>query len=219
MNEYINYSFIGNLFMGRPFNDTEKNNIKNLLIAKGRKLFSIHGLKKTTIEDITNEIGIAQGSFYAFFDSKEALYFEILEIEERKLGETLKFSLNSIEINRKNFKQFLLKSLDQILKNPFIKDIVLSDSYQNLLRKIPEDRMKRHLEDEAQLLMETIHVFQEQGVMKKADPYILTGLFHGLFILYLHKKDIGTDIFDQVIDLLLDLISDSLIDTGDRNLR
>lgn len=219
MNEYIHYSFIGNLFMGRPFNDTEKNNIKNLLIAKGRKLFSINGLKNTTIEDITREIGIAQGSFYAFFDSKEALYFEILEIEEKEIGQTLRSSLNSIELDRKNFKRFLSESLDLIVSNKFIKDIVITDSYQSLLRKIPGERMKRHLKDEAQFLMETIHVFQEQGVMKKADPQALAGLFHGLFLLYLHKKEIGTDIFDQVIDLLLDLISDSLIDTGDRNLK
>ncbi len=205
--------------MGRPFNDTEKTNIRNLLITKGRELFSIHGLKKTTIEDITKETVIAQGSFYAFFDSKEALYFEILETEEKEISETLRSSLNSIELDRKSFKEFISESLDFIFKNPFIKDLVITDSYQNLIRKIPEARMKRHLEDEAQFLMEMIHDFQKQKIMKKADPHILTGLFHSLFLLYLHKKDIGTDIFDQVIDLLLDLISDSLIDIGDRNLK
>ena len=205
--------------MGRPFNDTEKSNIRNLLITKGRELFSIHGLKKTTIEDITREAGIAQGSFYAFFDSKEALYFKILEAEEREIAQTLRSKLYSIELDRKNFKDFLSVSLDLIVGNELIKDLILTDSYQSLLRKIPEATMKRHLNDEAQLLMETIGVYQEKGIMKVADPDILAGMFHSLFLLHLHKQEIGTDIFDQVIGLLLDLISDSLIDTGDRNLK
>ena len=205
--------------MGRPFNDAEKTNIKNLLIIKGRELFSTSGLKKTTIEDITREAGIAQGSFYAFFDSKEALYFEILEAEERKIAQTLRSKLYSIELDRRNFKDFLSGSLDLIVGNELIKDLILTDSYQSLLMKIPEATMKRHLNDEAHLLMETIGVYQEKGIMKVADPDILTGMFHSLFLLHLHKQEIGTDIFDQVIGLLLDLISDSLIDTGDRNLK
>ena len=38
---------------------------------------------------ITNTAGIAQGTFYNFFDSKEELYFEILEQEESDNAEYL----------------------------------------------------------------------------------------------------------------------------------
>ena len=49
--------------MPAGFTDTEKQKIKEGLIKEGRKLFSQYGLKKTTIKDITNAVGIAQGSF------------------------------------------------------------------------------------------------------------------------------------------------------------
>jgi len=64
------------------FTTKEKEVIRNGLIKTAKEHFSIYGLQKTRIKDLTTEVGIAQGSFYNFYDSKEELYFEILELEE-----------------------------------------------------------------------------------------------------------------------------------------
>ena len=74
--------------MSRSFSDQEKNMIRTVLLEKGRELFARHGLKKTAVGELTAAAGIAQGSFYVFFNSKEELYFEILEMEEAKLSHT-----------------------------------------------------------------------------------------------------------------------------------
>ena len=42
---------------------------------------SRYGLKKTTIEDLVKLVGIAKSSFYLFFESKEALYVELMMSE------------------------------------------------------------------------------------------------------------------------------------------
>jgi AcrR family transcriptional regulator len=204
--------------MGRQFSETERVDIRRLLIEKGKELFGARGLKKTTVEDITREVGIAQGSFYAFFDSKEELYFEILEMEEKKLWESLRSHLGNIQLDRKGFKDFLFKSLDLIHENPFIRDLVQNDSYSKLLGKVPPSKMGAHLEQERAVLTESLASYQREGTMKKVKPHVLAGLFHALFLLYLHKEDIGVDIFRDVVGLMLDLTSDGLINRGDRNL-
>lgn len=204
--------------MGRQFSEAEKVDIRELLITKGKELFGARGLKKTTIDDITRDVGIAQGSFYAFFNSKEELYFEILEMEEKELWKSLQSHLHEIQLDRKNFKQFLSTSLNLIHKNPFIRDLVQNNSYQKLLTKIPVSKMKRHLEDETSILTQSFYSYQREGMMVKVEPRVLAGLFHGLFLLYLHKEDIGNDIFQDVINLLLGLTSDGLINIGERNL-
>lgn len=67
--------------MARGFTDRERTAIRNDLIDAGRELFGKYGLKKTSIEDLTKTVGIAQGSFYTFFKSKEKLYLEVIERE------------------------------------------------------------------------------------------------------------------------------------------
>ena len=63
--------------MPKTFTEKEKQIIRNTLIQKGKDLFSIYGLNKTSINELTNAARIAHGTFYNFFNSKEELYLEI----------------------------------------------------------------------------------------------------------------------------------------------
>ena len=36
-------------------------------------------MKKTSVDQLTKAVGIAKGSFYKFFESKEMLFFAVLE--------------------------------------------------------------------------------------------------------------------------------------------
>ena len=67
------------------------------IIQAAKKLIIEKGYRKTSVEDITNEVGIAKGSFYTYFKSKDYL-METLLIE--KLGsrsETVKGIIDSGE--------------------------------------------------------------------------------------------------------------------------
>ena len=55
-----------------------KRQIRERLLAAGREFFSRYGLRKTTVEELARKAGIAKGTFYLFFPSKEALYREVL---------------------------------------------------------------------------------------------------------------------------------------------
>ena len=70
--------------MPKGFTTEEKEIIKNTLIEKGAELFGTYGLKKTNIEEITNAVGIAKGSFYSFYNSKEELFLDVLGQTEKK---------------------------------------------------------------------------------------------------------------------------------------
>ncbi|MCJ8012272.1 TetR/AcrR family transcriptional regulator [Paenibacillus sp. KQZ6P-2] len=71
--------------MPKGLNEYEKQEITNSLIEQGKILFSELGFQKTSINEITKKVGIAPGTFYKFYNSKEELYFEILEREEDQL--------------------------------------------------------------------------------------------------------------------------------------
>lgn len=61
----------------RGFDDDERAEIREALVDAGKECFLGYGPEKTTVEGLTDEVGIAKGSFYNFFDSKAALFMEV----------------------------------------------------------------------------------------------------------------------------------------------
>lgn len=64
--------------MATAFTQDEKQRIGDALLDAGEQRFTTHGLKKTALDDLVAAVGIAKGSFYTFFDSKESLYLEVM---------------------------------------------------------------------------------------------------------------------------------------------
>jgi AcrR family transcriptional regulator len=203
--------------MGRPFNEGEKETIKNNLLEKGRDLFARKELRKTSVGELTRAVGIAQGSFYAFYNSKEELYFEILESEEKQISAIIEKNLHLIEMTRGEFKQFLLQTIALIISNPFLKKMLDEKKYRALISKIPKGKFQKHLQEEYQFTNRLVNKFQEQEHMRQIKPEILSGLLYALFLLQLHRDEIGKEVFPEMFEFLIDIISDTLINNGKKN--
>lgn len=57
------------------------------LLEAARKLFSRKGFASTTVSDIVREAGVAQGTFYLYFDSKAALVQRLLKVFDQLVQE------------------------------------------------------------------------------------------------------------------------------------
>lgn len=57
--------------------DKQKAEVKSALVRAGEELFGTNGFMETTIEEITGLAGVARGTFYNYFQSKEDLALEI----------------------------------------------------------------------------------------------------------------------------------------------
>jgi AcrR family transcriptional regulator len=203
--------------MGRPFNTKEKKDINKSLLKNGRDLYLKNGLKNTTVEELTQAAGIAQGSFYAFYSSKEELYFEILELEEEKIAKQIENQLLSLDMTRKNFKDFLQDTITLITGNPLLVTLLNGKDFSSLILKIPKEKYDKHLQSEYRFAHRLVNRFQEKGLMKYIMPDILSALLNSLFLLKLHTDEIGTDIFPLMFEFLIDMISDTLINNGTKN--
>ena len=199
--------------MPKAFSDAEKSIIDNKLIEAGRDLFSKFGLKKTGIKDITEAVGISQGSFYSFYNSKEELYFTILEAEEEKIQqEILESDIFKGEITVQSFKEFLLKGFKLIDNNKMVKRLYQNQQeYQQIIRKLPAEKIENHIKNDTEKLMPIITSLQKKEKIIERDPEIISGLLRSLFLLTLHREEIGEEIFPDTIELLIELISQGLI--------
>ena len=96
--------FLFIIIFEHSFQKFEKQNIMKKYDAKkdkikeaGIKSFAAYGFQKTTLEDIAEMLGMKKNSLYYYFESKEALFHELIEDE---LNEHLKLitEISSSEI-------------------------------------------------------------------------------------------------------------------------
>jgi AcrR family transcriptional regulator len=74
----------------RPAPTTERGRrTRATLLVAGRRVFGSLGFANTKISDIAAEAGVAQGSFYNYFDSKEQIFAEVIAgVMSEVLGQT-----------------------------------------------------------------------------------------------------------------------------------
>ncbi len=201
--------------MTKAFNDREKELIKTKLMHKGKELFGIYGIKKTSIGNLTRAAGIAQGSFYSFFGSKEELYFEIMEQEHQQLQENLfKDGTLFVNLTREGLKGFILTAFEAVDSNALLKRLMMEDEYELIVRKLPEEKLQKHIQQDTDNLLPMVEHWQAQGRMIKKDPKLVASMFRALFTVMLHKKEIGEEDFKGTMELLVELVVNSLIIEG-----
>ena len=102
---------------------------KELIVSSAKKFILEKGYKNISVEDITNEAGIAKGSFYTYFKSKNLVIDYILEevIAKRK-NEFKLDKRKSLENTIKSLVRTRIKLDDEKLK----ENLVLVNLFRNV---------------------------------------------------------------------------------------
>ena len=85
------------------------------------------------------------------------------------------------------------------------------EEYARLSRKLPEQRLHAHQQADQSFAAEFIAAWDAVGVEMTCTPELLTGLLRGLFVLAMHKADIGAAVHAQVIDSYIDMLAGYLV--------
>ncbi|GJL96194.1 MAG: hypothetical protein DHS20C06_00110 [Hyphobacterium sp.] len=141
--------------MPRAFNSREETAIRDSLRKSGRDLFCRNGLAGTTIDALARAAGIAKGSFYKFYSSKEVLYFDLLE----DANEALRQPLLKVEAETHRDRAWLTAQfrilMQKSLEEPLIRNLTDAATMQALYRRIPSARLKAH-EQKDQLFLDEL---------------------------------------------------------------
>ena len=199
----------------RGFSDEERARIRRGLLETGREQFARHGLRKTTIADLTDPVGIADSTFYRFFDSKEALYAEIIASLEEELAESvIEESLAATDDPREAIRRFLVAITDRIENDPLLKRVVTEDAYDDLAAlQSPEERAAER-EEELAYLVPYVERWQEAGLVRGADPRVFANVLRSAIYVTLHREEIGEGIYEETLDLYFDALADGLTVEG-----
>lgn len=193
--------------MPKAFSEHEKEAIRTQMREKGKKLFEKHGLKKTSVDEVTEAVGISKGAFYLFYGSKEELFLEILEqIEKEIQSSILAFTLTPKADARKNVSTMLKGFLSTWDDYPLLKDFSKSD-FDYLARKVPVKRIQQHVQSDTEFTDNFIKKIKREGIIVKVSPHIVSNLIKSLFFIGLHRQDLGEDAYEETINVMIDLVA------------
>jgi AcrR family transcriptional regulator len=192
------------------FTEREKEEIKQSLMTKGKELFIKYGLAKTSIDDIVQASGIAKGSFYKFFSSKEELFYVILqsqeEISNRLIGGHLQEDLPPKEL----IASFLHMAYQMADDNPLLQQWFQEPDRERILRKVPQHLKADYTEGYTEKGIVFAQALIDRGVLKELDPEVANGILKAILMLRLNKDELGKDLFPQIMDEIIDYVAEGL---------
>lgn len=193
---------------------------KEQIMEAATKLILKKGYSHTSVEDITNEMGIAKGSFYTYFKSKNLL---LQTIAEKKIDEMmekqdgiLKNSL-SFEETLKNIILVRLKFSHESMK----RELVLISLIKNIEALSPEIReiLKRIEQLNIDFIKKLLIKFKNELKAREDDfqkySELISAIIREFKIVnfFLDKSD-NENIFIQDFDIVIEKMNNEKLEEG-----
>jgi len=189
------------------FSEQERDVIRERLFVEGEKLFSIHGVRKVTINDLTTAAGISHGAFYAFFESKEHLFMEINIKNQRELFQRLECLIYE---NKKRKPRELVKLAIYFLMDKFFNDPIISsingELWEYLSRRLPPETIENNNINDV-LVVEKL---AEAGVKFNFHTSLVVKAVQAVFMLASSLAAVEEN--EEVIDIIIDGIIEKIVE-------
>jgi len=193
--------------MPKAFTEHEKDLISKRLIEQGYKLFSVYGLKKTSIEELAQAAGISKGAFYLFYESKEALFMDVAELAEQHFRQEILATVDLPGPSPRARLYTILKKAFSLLKTIPILQFLTGSDYDLIFRRTPPVKFQEPLANDRVFFDELIAHCQNAGISIQAQPEDIITLLYPLVLSILHEDDYGALRLGGGIDVFLELVA------------
>ena len=186
---------------------------KQRIYSLAKEMFCEKGFKDTNISSITKEAGMAVGTFYLYYASKEQLFIEIYKDENTRLKKELLSKLDTNQSPKTVIQQMLKLNREGIQSSPILREWYASEEF----RKIERAYREEHVIDSLDFLYDTFHSlvqrWQAKGKMRSdIDSQMIMKVFEAIINVDTHKDELGLEYFPALLDLMTDLVLTGLVE-------
>ncbi|MEK4058120.1 MULTISPECIES: TetR/AcrR family transcriptional regulator [Paenibacillus] len=186
---------------------------KTEIFNNGKAIFSTKGFKQTNVSDITKAAGIAVGTFYNYFSSKEKLFLEIFLEENVKLKKSI---MKSIDLNEEPLpliKKLIALNINGMNSNPILKEWFNKDVFFKIEQQYREENGVEQVDFLYDSFAELFRSWQAEGKIRNdLDVELIMAFFTGIIIIDTHKDEIGIQHFPQIMDYMAEFVMKGLTD-------
>ena len=153
------------------------NKTKRKIFETSMKLFAKKGYDATSIEDITAEVGVAKGTLYYHFSSKEEIFNFLVEEGMKLLRNSIDIKTSKLDNTIDKLRAVVLIQIKIITKYEDFMTIVLSQIWGNEPRNI---MCKKYVTEYIKTIEEIIEEGMKKEEIARGDKEILASGIFGL---------------------------------------
>ena len=185
------------------------------ILKCGKELFSTKGFKNTNVAEITKMAGMATGTFYIYYPSKEKLFMEIYMEENTKLKKSIMDSLDLEAVPIKVMMDMLAANYEGMNSNPILKEWYNKDVFNRIERNFREENGLEHVDFLYESFIEIVQKWQKVGKMRDdIDAGMIMAIFAAITNVDLHKGEVGLKYFPDVLQYIGEFVMKGLTDTS-----
>ena len=170
------------------FTDYETEQLRKALLKETRRCAVTLGMKKTSVDQLTKAVGIAKGSFYKFYESKEMLFFAVLEGVHSELYNVADRALS--ENGGVPPSERVAKAVLAVCKR--LSDtgdmVFIENDAKLLLQRLPEPVKREHYHDGEAHIRELL---EKHDLVPKRGVSLAAATVRGLILTVSHREQIG----------------------------
>lgn len=186
--------------MATAFTQDEKQRIGDALLDAGEQRFTTHGLKKTALDDLVAAVGIAKGSFYTFFDSKESLYLEVMLRRAPAIAARIASTLVT-PVSEDRLATVLRTVTETLSDDPLYRRLIARpDELDAVTDRLGSEQIARVTPHLVTPLLDYLAAGQAEGtVVDDIEPAILLQVICTIGLVVMHRDRFEPD-YDAVLD-------------------
>lgn len=196
--------------MSSAFTEEQQNQIREQLFEAGIRLSKELGVQRMTVSKLADAAGIAKGSFYSFFESKEAFILALCGYAGQKTQEMFMRRVNGRrQMTTHEFMDFLREYMNSeydLLNGLTIEDVIW---------------IKTHMSDaglfEPTSLVITMQTFFKwvSDVRSDIDMGTLVNLIKGMYVMRESRDTMIEEALDNSIEMMLKMLEIYISGKGD----
>ena len=181
------------------FTEEQNETIRRDLIREARCCGVTVGMRKTSVEQLTEAVGISKGSFYNFFDSKELLFFAVLEdIHTECFAAAQKSLQENAAIDPASRTAAAILAACRWLSETKAFVFIENDA-EFLLHRLPEEVKTAHYHDDETHIRQLL---EKYDLVPSSGISLAAATVRGLILTVSHKEQIGK-LYPQVLETLV----------------
>jgi AcrR family transcriptional regulator len=187
---------------------------RTTLYESAKRLFSEKGLKETSIQEITRQAGVAVGTFYIYFPSKDRLFIEIFKDENERM---LRWAMEGIDPDgepRAVIRRLLERNMQGMMASPILRQWFDPDALARIERLFRQEDGLSAVSFLYQHFLELVRAWQAQGKMRSdIDAQMIMAIFGAIIRIGHHRDEIGPEFFPALQERLTEFVLDGLTRT------
>jgi AcrR family transcriptional regulator len=187
--------------MPKIYSQKERDDIKFRLKQEANACLLKYGVKKTTVDELVERVGIPKGTFYLFYKSKEILLFEVIQDYHETIENLMLAKMAGLKenINADTLSVIILDAIKYAM-NSCLKTLMVPGEMELLISKLPDEIVAEHLQHDDGLMNQ---FFQGLQLPPDIDMEAIGGAFRGIVFACLYRREIGDKNFDESIRLMV----------------